>query len=214
MIMESGAKLSDLDAYVFIDASNIRAACLKSCGFQIDFAKLYAYLVKKYPNLKDARYYEGIARNDNKKRQKLQELERVGYTVKSLRRRAYTNPAVMKNFDCRYCGERNRIEVLRQMSTVKSNVDVFLTAEMLEIAYEAEGPTHIIIFTCDGDYAEAIKIAAKRKNIKITVAGTPFINVLENNALSVRLRELRKELPNQYHLNNIQDIKDSISIIE
>ena len=97
---------------------------------------------------------------------------------------------------------------------MKSNVDVFLTAEMLEIAYKIKGPTHIIIFTCDGDYAEAIKIAAKLKNIKITVVGTPFVNVLENNALSVRLRELRKELPNQYHLNNIQDIKDSISATE
>ena len=90
-------------------------------------------------------------------------------------------------------------------------MDVFLAAEMLEIAYEVEGPAHIIIFTCDGDYAEAIKIAAKHKNIKITVIGTPFIDTLENNALSVRLRELRKELPCQYHLNNIQDIKDSIS---
>lgn len=211
--MKREVKLKDLDTYVLIDVSNIRSACLKSCGFQIDFIKLYSYLAKKYPNLQDVRYYEGVARNDNKKQAALQELEEAGYSIRSLRRRVYINPAVMKNFDCRHCGKRNRVEVLHQEIAMKSNVDVFLTSEMLEIAYETKTPTHIVIFTCDGDYAEAIKIAAKNPNVKITVIGTPFIRAeREKNALSIRLRELRKELANQYHLNNIEDIKDSISV--
>lgn len=210
--MDKEVPLRDRDTYVFIDASNIRAACLKSCDFNIDFLKLYVHLKNKYPNLKEVKYYEGIARNDKKKQLFFDNLEKVGYSVKTLRRRTYTRPAVMKSFKCKQCGERNRVEVLHREITMKSNVDVFLTAEMLEIAYESKEPAHIIIFACDGDYAEAIKIAVKNPNIKITVMGTPFMRNFEQNALSVRLRELRKELKNQYHLNNIGDIRDDIEI--
>ncbi|MBR0424434.1 NYN domain-containing protein [Candidatus Saccharibacteria bacterium] len=212
--MTSGVKLKDRDTHVFIDASNIRSACLKSCNFNIDFTKLYTYLNNKYPNLKEVGYYEGIARNDGKKQLIFDQLDRTGYSVRALRRRTYTNPAVMKNFKCRHCGERNRIEVLHQEIVMKSNVDVFLTAEMLKVAYESTTPTHIVIFTCDGDYAEAIRVAVRNENVVVTVVGTPFIQELEKNALSVRLRELRRELPEQYHLNNIEDIKDSVRVDE
>jgi len=59
-----GKKLQDYKTYVFIDASNIRSACLKSCNFHIDFIKLIKYLKGKYSKLQDVRYYEGIARGD------------------------------------------------------------------------------------------------------------------------------------------------------
>ena len=94
---------------------------------------------------------------------------------------------------------------------MKSNVVVFLASEMLEIAYKAKAPTHIVVFTCDGDYAEAIKIALRQNpNIKITVVATPPIRDWRKNALSIRLKELRKDFSQQYSLNNIEDIKDNI----
>lgn len=208
--MEREVKLKDRDTYIFIDVSNIRSACLKSCGLRIDFTKLYSYLVNKYPNLKSVRYYEGIARGDKKKQKEFKKLEKLGYSIKSLQRRAYINPAVMKNFECKSCGERNRVEVLRRETTMKSNVDVYLASEMLEIALKAIKPTHIVIFTCDGDYAEAIKIAAKNRKIAFTVISTPPVRYWGKNSLSIRLKELKKSLGKQYHLNNIEDIEDNI----
>lgn len=204
-------KLSDLNAYVLIDVSNIRASCLRSCGFRINFRNLAKYLKKKYPNLKIINYYEGIAKGDKKKEQEFKSLEKSGYTIKTLRRRSYTNPAVQKSFKCKKCQSQNRVKVLPKRPKMKSNVDVYLATEMLEIAFGANKPTHIVMFSCDGDYAEAIKVAAKNKNIRITVVATPPVNDLTKNTLSVRLKILRKELPKQYHLMNILDIKDEIT---
>lgn len=209
--MESGAKLSDLDAYVFIDVSNIRAACLLTCNFELDFYNLYDYLQDKYPNLKEVRYYEGLATGDKDKEKELRELQRKGYIIKTLKRRAYTNPPILKSYICRNCGRRNRVEAMPKTTKLKSNVDVFLATEMLEIAFNSEKPTQIILLSCDGDYAEAIKSAAKNKNVSITVIATPFVRNLKNNTLSIRLKNLRKELSGQYHINNIETIKDSIS---
>lgn len=87
---------------------------------------------------------------------------------------------------------------------------MFLASEVLELAYESTGPLHIIIISCDGDYAEAIRIAAKNPQISITVIATPTTSIRTNNSLSIRLKDLRRELPGQYHLNNIEAIRDSI----
>lgn len=210
--MKKNSTITILPTYVFIDVSNIRSACLKSCGFNIDFMKLLECLNDKYPNLIDVKYYEGMARGDTKKKAYFNKLEEAGYSVKTLLRRTYTNPAIMKSFKCRHCGSRNRVKVLPSETRMKSNVDVFLASEMLEIAYEAKEPIHIVILACDGDYAEAIKIAAKNKNVRISVIATPSMRDWRKNALSVRLKELRKELSGQYQLNSIADIKDYIML--
>lgn len=209
--MKREVKLSDLDTYVLVDVSNIRAACLLTCNFELDFYGLYDYLQDKYPNLKEVRYYEGLAKGDKDKEKNLQRLQKKGYVIKTLKRRAYTNPPILKSYMCRNCGHRNRVEAMPKTTKLKSNVDVFLATEMLEIAFNSKKPTQIILLSCDGDYAEAIKSAAKNKNINITVIATPFTRNFKNNTLSIRLKNLRKELPGQYHINNIETIKDSIS---
>lgn len=68
-------------------------------------------------------------------------------------------------------------------------------------------PFHIIIFSCDGDYAEMIKkILEKNKNAHVSVFATPFTK--NNNYLSIRLKEL--ERIDRYHLANIMNVKDRI----
>lgn len=205
-----GIKLQNRKTYVFIDASNIRSACLKSSNFNIDFIKLIEYFKRKYPNLQDVRYYEGIARGDKAKQEIFDTLTEHGYTIKSIQRRTYTDKAIMKKYACNNCGHLNRVEAMKKATKMKSNIDVFLASEMLELAYESNDPLHIVVMSCDGDYAEAIKIAAKDPQISITVIATPTASIKTNNSLSVRLKDLRKELPGQFHLNNIEAIRDSI----
>lgn len=209
--MKNGGNIIDLPTYVLIDVSNIRSCCLKTCDFRIDFKKLINYLKQKYPKLQDVRYYEGIAKGDEKKSLEFKKLKRSGYTIKSLSRKSYINEAVIKNIECKKCHHKNRITVLPETKKLKSNVDVFLATELLEIAFTAKKPIHIIIFSCDGDYAEAIKSAVKNPNIFITVIATPPIRDIEKNTLSSRLKQLYKDIPTHYQLFNIADIKDYIS---
>lgn len=155
--MTEKVKLADLETYVYIDVSNIKNACKRSCGFDLDFIKLMQYLKKKYARLKEVRYYEGIAAGDTKKRKYFWLLEGVGYQICALERRSYVAPAVYKSFSCKACGAQNMVQVVPETKTMKSNVDVYLAAEMLERAISLAGPANMILVSCDGDYAEAIR---------------------------------------------------------
>ncbi|MCL2254932.1 MAG: NYN domain-containing protein [Lachnospiraceae bacterium] len=208
--MGKTTNLADLDTYVFIDVSNIRSAALRSCQIKLDFIKLIAYFQEKYMNLKSVRYYEGIAKYDKERLEQFKEYEKSGYEICSLARKTYIDPAVYRTFICKNikCKTPNRIRVLAPSTKMKSNVDVYIATELLEIAHSAKKPTHIILLACDGDYAEMIRSAVKNKNVHVTVIATPPTKI--NNALSARLKQLRNTIPN-YQLTNIMSFKDKIS---
>ena len=179
--------------FVYIDVSNIRCACRWSCGFEIDFVKLYRYFKRKYPNVQDIRYYEGISPKGEKRKRDFGFLEKVDYTVCPLWRKSYIAPAKYEFFNCNRCGKPNRVKVLPRVTKMKSNVDVYLTADMLVQVAQANEPVHVVILSCDGDYVEAIKGALQLSlESQITVIATP--ETRENNYLSARLKNLAGEL--------------------
>lgn len=94
--MAEKVKLADLETYVYIDVSNIRSACLKTLDLMIDFAKLLEYFRQKYPNLKDVRYYEGIAKGDVKKQRMFDFLRQKGYVICPLERKSYNSSEIEK----------------------------------------------------------------------------------------------------------------------
>lgn len=199
--------LSHQDTYVFIDASNIRSACLKTLGVKIDFFRLYDYFEHKYPNLKEVRYYEGIARDDVKKRATFASLEKKGYIVCGLERKSYISSDIydlkLTCPKCKYSWDR---KFARRNKTLKSNVDVYLATDLLSRAYEADKALHIVLVSCDGDYAEMIESAIlKNAKLSISVLATPPAHDFKRNSLSVRLRQLCRKLP-RYQLTNIADI--------
>ncbi|MDO4611758.1 MAG: NYN domain-containing protein [Candidatus Saccharibacteria bacterium] len=204
-------KRFDLDTYVFIDASNIREACRKSCGFCIDFLKFHTYLTRKYPKLRAIRYYEGVALDDKKKREYFEMLRKCGYIICSLERKSYTSPAKYKTVSCPKCSYNFKIGVAKKITKMKSNVDVYLASEFLQIAAENKKPKRLILVSCDGDYAEMIKIATEiNSNLRLTVLATPFTS--RNNFLSSRLRILSRELDKYiFKLDDISKIAEKIS---
>jgi uncharacterized LabA/DUF88 family protein len=203
-------KLSDLPTYVYIDVSNIRYACLRSCGIRLRFDKLLKYFRGKYPNLKTVKYFEGISLDDTAREKQFKQYEKMGYEVCSLSRKAYNDPAVYKDFICKKCKTPNRVKVLDKSKKLKSNVDVYIATELLEVAHIATEPIHIILMSCDGDYAEMIKSAVKNRNVHITVLATPTTK--KHNALSLRLKDLSRELTqDKYHLVDITTIRQQIS---
>lgn len=204
--------LLERKTYIYIDVSNIRHACLWSCGFNLDFIKLYSYLKDKYPNVQEIRYYEGVSLRDKKKLKHFKFLSnRVGYKVCSLSRKGYVEQAKFETFECENCKFPNRVKVLPESTKLKSNIDVCLASDMLECVAQADSPVNIVLLSCDGDYAEAIKAALRLSPEScVTVLATPMTKA--NNCLSVRLKQLSRELKREnYKLDNINNIKDLIS---
>jgi len=208
----------DRDTYIFIDVSNIRSSCLKTLGLKVDFLKLLAYFQKKYPNLKDAYYYEGIAKGDTEKQAEFDKLAKKGYIICSLERKVYIEPAMHKNIKCRKCGTERRVQVMKKIVKMKSNVDVYLATDLLKQAYLTKKPITIVLVACDGDYAEMIKSALMTNdNVHISVLATPVVKpiklpggkIKDVNSCSTRLQELRGQFQG-FNLLNIQGIKDLI----
>lgn len=211
-VMHKRSKKSDLSSYrtyVFIDASNIRSACLKSLGFKIDFMRLRQYLQGKYPNLKELRYYEGIADNDFKKRQYFRQLGENGYNVCGLERKAYQDVTwVTGKTTCPNCKVRHDAKIKKKTTALKSNVDVYLATDFIIKAMSVRRKVHLIIVSCDGDYAEMIKAAlGKRKRLFVTVLATPARHD-KRNTLSSRITALRRE--RNFVLRNIDNIRNRI----
>jgi uncharacterized LabA/DUF88 family protein len=198
-----------MDTFVFIDVSNIRYAALRSVKIVIDFEKLIGYFQSKYSKLKAVRYFEGISVGDKQRLAQFCRYEKLGYEVRSLSRKSYADPAAFKTYECKNCKTSNRVQIRKRTEKLKSNVDVFIATEVLEIAHAAKKPTHIILMSCDGDYAEMIKSACKNPDVNVTVLATPTTK--KHNALSLRLKQLRRDLPENYLLQSIVDIKDKIS---
>ena len=204
--------LATMPAYVYIDASNIRNACRNSCGFNIDFDKLYAYLKKRYPGTQEIRYYEGIARGDKVAQGHFRHLRKVGYKVCTLQRKRYIDPARYSNYRCESCGAVNRVQILPENIKLKSNIDVYMASDMIEqVVKSGDNHINIILLSCDGDYVEAIKtIWRLNPRVHVTVLATPKMR--KNNCLSIRLMLLtRKVSRKKYQLVNIKSVQDLIS---
>lgn len=143
--MSEVKKKLEIDTYVFIDASSIRAACVRTLGFNV----------------------------------------------------------------CRKCGAKRRVQVLKKSTKMKSNVDVYLATDLLRLAYLARKKTHIILVSCDGDYAEMIKSAlGANPKIAISVLGTPVVKD-GKNTFSMRLQGMRGKMP-IFYIRNIQNIQPLI----
>lgn len=202
--------ISDLDTYVFVDVSNIRSCCLRTLGWRPDFVKVSGYFARKYKGLKELRYYEGIANGDLAKRSEFDELRDAGCIICPLERKAYSDTVELKGKrTCRQCGATRQVKLTKKIARLKSNIDVYLATELLRVAYLSKRPVHIVLVSCDGDYAEMIKAALdQNEKVYITVIATPAVRTARNTC-STRLQQLRGYSP-RFHLTDIRDIEKYI----
>lgn len=199
-------ELLTLKTFVYIDASNIRNALRKS-HFELDFIKLHDYIKQKYEQLGAVKYFEGVDSEDKEKQALYDSYEKAGMTMHLLSRKSYTNKAMYKTFDCEKCKTPNKVEIREERTTLKSNIDVFLSTEIFSDLIQTREPLHLVIVSCDGDYAEMIKkILELYPRTYVTVVATPFKKY--GNYLSARLSELKKM--DRYHLINILTVKEKI----
>lgn len=199
-------ELLTLKTFVYIDASNIRNALRKS-RIEIDFIKLYDYIKQKYDHLGAVKYFEGLDIEDAEKKILYESYGKAGMNMHVLSRKSYLTKARFKTFDCEKCQAKNKVEVREEKTTLKSNIDVFLSTEIFSDLILTREPLHIVLVSCDGDYAEMIKkILELYPKTYVTVVATPFVRY--GNYLSARLSELKKM--ERYNLINILTVKDKI----
>lgn len=160
--------------------------------------------------MKDIRYYEGIAKGDERKQRMFNFLEHNGYTICTLERKSYHFiEKKERKIQCPHCNYEWISQDVTNRKAMKSNVDVYLATELLTIAHAALQPTHIILVSCDGDYAEMINNALRNEKISVSVLATPPVRNLKLNTLSTKLRALRSNA-SRYQLINIASIADLI----
>jgi len=199
-------ELLTLKTFVYIDASNIRNALRKS-NYEIDFLKLYDYIKQKYNHLGSVKYFEGVDAEDVDMKALFASYEKAGITMHLLSRKSYLSKPIFKTFDCTACKVKNKVQVREEKTTMKSNIDVFLTTEIFSDIIQAREPLHLVIVSCDGDYAEMIKkILELYPKTYVSVVATPFKRF--GNYLSARLSELKKM--DRYNLVDILTVKEKI----
>ena len=204
-------ELSSLPTYIYVDASNIKNACSRSSHFELDFQKMIQYFRDKYPNLVVIKYFEWIAKGDIEALSRIDELKNIWYSVYLLERKSYHHPAVMKDFTCTKCSNTEKIEAVKEKVDLKSNIDVFLASEFMYDSSSCPNECHLILVSCDWDYAEMIKkVFYHYPKIKISVIATPKKKAGEwMNYLSTRFKALK--LYDNFTLVNIESIRDYLT---
>lgn len=204
----------ELKTYIFIDVANITNACRKSSGLYLDFEKLILYFKRRYWALKEVNYYEGVSMGDEEKLQELECLRGLGYRVRALKRKAFKEPARFGTFECQECHHKNLVKIAEEEERYKSNVDVYLTVDLLEKVVSLSEPIHIVLMAGDGDYVEPIEafLRLAPAGSKVTILATPARKDPHDNALSVRLRQLKKKYGrDQYEIESVEKIKPLIA---
>ena len=193
--------------HAFIDVQNTASTTQQLLGFIVDWHKLCDYLVSQWKCSK-VFFYSGIDEGDIETAKEFELLAKNGCITRTKTVFAYKKPDKKISMKCLSCG-RESVEVVDMGYNKKSNCDVDLTVDAMEIA----GPdTEFLIFTGDGDFEYLIRKVVQ-KGTKVYVvssnAGTrkPGINT---KRFSTKLKELINENRGKINFINIDSWKFKI----
>jgi uncharacterized LabA/DUF88 family protein len=153
--------------YAFIDVQNTDTTTKKLLGFEIDWKKLYNFLINKH-GCEKVFLYTGIDEGDIETAKMFENLEKLGCIVRSKISIAYKNKDKILNISCPKCNEEI-IETIDMGYRKKSNCDVDLTVDAMDLAKEGN---EFYIFTGDGDFEFLIRNLYKKK-VKIHIVSSP-----------------------------------------
>ena len=133
-----------------------------------------------------------------------------GYTICPLERKSYCSIEIdEREIRCPKCNNEWVARFSHERKVMKSNVDVYLASDLVQMATLADHAVHIILVSCDGDYAEMIRCALKNPNVTVSVLATPSVRNWMKNTLSTRLKQLLVDYPTQvgrFHLRDISEL--------
>lgn len=193
--------------YAFIDVQNTASTTQKLLGFVIDWHKLYAYLKHKW-KCEKVFFYTGIDEGDSDTSRDFESLAQSGCIVRAKTVFSYKKPNKEIAVTCIGCG-RKTVEVIDMGYNKKSNCDVDLTVDAMEMAGAG---TEFLIFTGDGDFEYLIRKVVERGTKVYVVSSNagerkPGMNT---KRFSTKLKDLINKNRGGIHLINIDSWKFKI----
>lgn len=165
---------------VIIDWANVYG-WFEKLRWEIDPKKLYKYL-KKYPQIKDTRFYFGVEKGNKKSERFQKEIEKIGYTLISKEvkwvpvslDKSHFKEFLNKLFKIADGLEKSNSDIaklLRKLPKIpiyrrKCDFDVEITRDILVNINNFDG---LILFSGDGDYKAIVEYLLDRKKQVIVV---------------------------------------------
>lgn len=152
--------------YAFIDVQNTASTAQKLLGFIVDWHKLYNYLKNQW-DCEEVYFYSGVDEGDDETFREFDVLSGKGCIIRSKIVFSYKIPNKKISIKCVGCGKDN-VEVVDMGYNKKSNCDVDLTVDAMEIAGHGK---EFIIFTGDGDFEYLIRKVVE-KGVKVRIVSS------------------------------------------
>jgi|SRR3989344_1023825 len=193
--------------YAFIDVQNTASTTQKLLGFIVDWHKLCKYLTEKWKCDK-VFFYSGIDEGDAETAKEFESLANNGCVVRAKTVFSYKKPDRKISIKCLGCGKET-VEVVDMGYNKKSNCDVDLTVDAMEIAGK---DNEFLIFTGDGDFEYLIrKVVEKGTRVYLVSsnAGERKPGIITKR-FSTKLKDLIKKNKGAINLINIDNWKFKI----
>lgn len=194
--------------FAFIDFHNTDGTTKKLHGFNVDWIKLYEFLVSKW-KCEKVFFYIGVDEGDLDTTAMLEDLVKRGCIVRAKTVFAYKNKDKEINIICPSCGNKF-IKRIDAGYNKKSNCDVDLTVDAMELT---EQDSKFYLFTGDGDFGSLIEnVISKGVKVSLISSAKKIISGPRyfTSRLSVKLRKLCGKYPKELFFIEINDIKVKI----
>lgn len=187
---------SNRKRYAFIDVHNTSNTTEQLLDFSIDWKKLYKHLKNNW-KCEKIFFYAGIGFGDLETKREYDELEKLGYDVKSKIIMPYKNKDKQIQINCPKCNSEI-IKTIDMGYKNKANCDVDLTVDALNNVQEN---TEALVFTGDGDFVYLFEELIKRNGISIYIISNTSKNEFFNRRCSGKIKELIKKYKNIYFID-------------
>lgn len=174
--------LANKKYYVFIDAENVRNAIEEYGNSDMDYEKLYNWLIKS-KQVAQIYLYIGIEIDDKDKEKKLKNLEKLGYKVNSKVVMKYKQKFWNLRTTCPACKTQfNRKTFIKDHK--KANCDADMTLDIMDSGVRKKY-RGIIVFSGDGDFASVYEYVVKTLKKKVIVYA-PLGKLSKRTSLKVK----------------------------
>lgn len=186
--------IKNMKRYAFIDVQNTESTAQQSCGFSVDWTKLYSWLHDQKWSCNEVFFYSGIESLEDPLNQEFELISKLpGAVVRVKRVFAYKKPNKKIPITCVKCGEENVTEVSMGYRK-KANCDVELTMDILDTVNK-DPDVELLVFTGDGDFECLIQRASEVAKKIYIVSNTKLFKKggLSQGHFSTKLKSLLEE---------------------
>ncbi len=201
--------------YAFIDVQNTESTAMKSCGFSVDWSKLYEYLCHDRWSCQKVFFYTGIEAGDTDLATQFESLTKLSNAVVRIKPiSVYKKNDKIIKMNCVHCAGEN-VKNIEMGYDKKANCDVELTMDVIYTALNnKDEEVELMIMTGDGDFEALIRKMSDSdavKKIYVISSQKKFSSFgITRGRFSTKLKELIEEKKDKIEFINIDSWKYKI----